>query len=134
MRHYKRIERDIGTYISSRYRRAVEVGIGDNPDAALIIAAAGALALCTDIRPDIRHEGLTVVVDDIFEPDISLYEGADLVYAIRPGIEMIPPLIALARRIDCDLLVYHLGCEIWGDGGEIVDCGTVLRRYHCCGP
>ena len=131
MRHYKRIERGIGEYISGRYRRAVEVGIGGNPYAARVVADAGGLLLCTDIRPGIRHDGLTVVIDDIFEPDPGLYAGADLIYAVRPGVEMVPPLIALASRINCDLLIYHLGCEIYGDGGEIVDSGPVLlHRYH----
>ncbi|MFY9194120.1 MAG: UPF0146 family protein [Methanoculleus sp.] len=131
MHHHKSIERSIGEYIAIRYRKAVEVGIGDNPDAAWVIEAAGALALCTDIRPGIRHDGLTVVTDDIFEPDIRLYEGADLIYALRPGVEMVPPLITLAALIDCDLLIYHLGYEVYGDGGEIVGCGpVVLHRYH----
>jgi len=131
MCHYKRIERSIGEYVAGRYRRAVEVGIGNNPDAARPVAAAGALALCTDIRPGIRHDGLIVVPDDIFEPDLRLYAGADLIYAVRPGVEMIPPLIALAARVNSDLLVYHLGCEIYGDGGEVLDCGPVLlHRYH----
>ena len=129
MCHYKHIERSIGEYIAGRYRRAVEVGIGNNPDAARLVAAAGALVLCIDIRPGIRHDGLTVVTDDIFEPDARLYAGADLLYAVRPGVEMVPPLISLAGRIDSDLLVYHLGCEIYGDGGEVVDCGPVL--LHC---
>ncbi|NLB00340.1 MAG: hypothetical protein GX837_05150 [Methanomicrobiales archaeon] len=126
---YKHIERSIGEYIAARYRRAVEVGIGNNPGAARLIDAAGALMLCTDIRPGIRHDGLVVLADDIFEPEIRLYEGADLVYAVRPGVEMVPPLIALADRIDSDLLVYHLGCEIYGDGGEIVDTGPAI--LHC---
>lgn len=131
MRHHKHIERSIGEYITARYRRVVEVGIGDNPDAARVIAAAGALVLCTDIRPGIGHEGLIVVIDDIFEPDIRLYAGADLIYAVRPGVEMVPSLIALASRVNCDLLIYHLGCEIYGDGGEIVDTGSViLHCYH----
>jgi hypothetical protein len=109
----------------------VEVGIGNNPVAARVIAAAGGLMLCTDIRPGIRHDGLTVVTDDIFEPDLRLYAGADLIYAVRPGVEMVPPLMALAGRVNSDLLVYHLGCEIYEDGGEVVDCGPVLlHRYH----
>ena len=129
MCRYKHIERSIGEYIAARYRRAVEVGIGNNPEAARLVKSAGALMRCTDIRPGIRHEGLDVVTDDIFEPDLRLYEGADLIYAVRPGVEMVPPLIALADRIDSDLLVYHLGCEIYEDGGEVVDCGPVL--LHC---
>lgn len=132
MCRYKHIELSIGEYIAARYRRAVEVGVGNNPDAARLIKAAGALMLCTDIRPGVRHDGLDVVTDDIFEPDLRLYEGADLIYAVRPGVEMVPPLIALADRIDSDLLVYHLGCEIYGDGGEVVDCGpALLHRYRC---
>jgi hypothetical protein len=121
----------VGGYIAGRYRQAVEVGIGNNPVAARVIAAAGGLMLCTDIRPGIQHDGLTVVTDDIFEPDLRLYAGADLIYAVRPGVEMVPPLMALAGRVDSDLLVYHLGCEIYEDGGEVVDCGPVLlHRYH----
>ncbi|RXE55992.1 hypothetical protein ABH15_07260 [Methanoculleus taiwanensis] len=130
MSGHKRIEQSIGEFIAARYRDAVEIGIGNNPGAARVVAAGGALRRCTDIRHGISHEGLSVTVDDIFEPDLALYAGADLLYAIRPGIEMIPSMIALARRVDADLLVYHLGFEIYENGGEIVDPGTVLRRYH----
>ncbi|WP_214019255.1 UPF0146 family protein [Methanoculleus sp.] len=131
MCRYKHIERSIGEYIAARYRRVVEVGVGNNPEAARLIAAAGALMLCTDTRPGIRHDGLAVVTDDIFDPDLRLYAGADLIYAVRPGVEMVPPLIALAGRVNSDLLVYHLGCETYEDGGEAVDCGPVLlHRYH----
>lgn len=129
MCHHKHIERSIGEYIASRYRRVVEVGIGNNPDAALVIAAAGRRILCTDIRSDLSYAGLTVVTDDIFEPDLRLYAGADLVYAVRPGVEVVPPLISLARQVNADLLVYHLGYEVYEDGGEILDCGPVL--LHC---
>jgi uncharacterized protein len=127
---YKHIEQAVGAYIAPRYRRAVEIGVGMNPDAALILRDSGVLVLCTDIRQNLRHDDLEVVTDDIFEPDVRLYAGADLLYAIRPGVEMVPPMIRLARQIDSDLIVYHLGHEIYGDGGEILDCGVVLHRYH----
>jgi len=73
---------------------------------------------------------MAVARDDVFSPDTGLYQGADLIYAIRPGVEMVPALIALAERTGADLLVYHLGNEVYGTGGEIVDCGVILRRYH----
>jgi hypothetical protein len=129
MSPYKRIERQIGEYIAARYHRVVEVGIGNAPEAARVIAAEGGAITATDIRP-VEADGIHVIRDDIFSPDESLYRGADLLYAIRPGVEMVPPLVALARRVNADLLVYHLGNEIYGDGGEIVDCGVVLHRYH----
>lgn len=43
---------------------------------------------------------------------------------------MIPPLIALAEKTGCDLLVYHLGFEIYGAGGERIDCGVTLHRMR----
>jgi hypothetical protein len=129
MSPYKRIERQIGEYIAARYHRVVEVGIGNAPEAARVIAAEGGAITATDIRP-VEADGIHVIRDDIFSPDESLYRGADLLYAIRPGVEMVPPLVALARRVNADLLVYHLGNEIYGDGGDLVDCGVILHRYH----
>jgi uncharacterized protein len=129
MDEYKHIETCIGRYIAGNYSRAVEVGIGKNTDAAEIISHAGKLLCSSDIKNIPVPENLGFIIDDIFSPDISRYRGADVIYAIRPAIEMIPPLIALAERINCDLVVYHLGFESWGNGGEKIDCGVVLHRY-----
>jgi uncharacterized protein len=129
MSPYKRIERQIGEFIAARYHRVVEVGIGNAPEAARVIGAAGKRVTATDIHP-LPSGGITVIRDDIFTPREDLYRDTDLIYAIRPGVEMVPPLVALARRVNADLLVYHLGDEIYGNGGEIVDCGVTLHRYH----
>lgn len=130
MGEYKRIERLIGEHIGRNYRCPVEVGAGRNLVAARLIRGAGIPVRCTDIRPIPPEDGIAVARDDVFLPDLGLYQGADLIYAIRPGLEMVPPLIALAERIGADLLIYHLGNEIYGTGGEIVDCGVILHRYH----
>jgi len=127
---YKHIERLIGEYIKKHYRCAVEIGVGGNPGAARILKDAGILIRCTDIRPIPVGEGIPVARDDIFSPDETLYAGADLLYSIRPGVEMVPPLIALAKRVGADLIVYHLGNEIYESGGELIDCGVILHRYH----
>lgn len=126
----KRIERVVGHYVGARYHDVVEVGIGRNFTAAEVIASSGAQVRAVDIRA--TGDGpISVVWDDVFSPTLSLYEGADLVLAIRPGVEMVPPLIALARRCDCDLLVYHLGDEVYLDGGERIPIeGAILHRYH----
>ncbi|NLD57201.1 MAG: hypothetical protein GX651_03590 [Methanomicrobiales archaeon] len=129
MDSYKRIELRIGRYLAGRYRMAVEVGIGRNTDVAMMLADAGVLKGCTDIKDTGFPIGLNFFRDDIFVPDLSRYEGADLIYAIRPAIEMVPPLIALAQKVDCDMIVYHLGFEVYGDGGEILDYGVLLHRY-----
>jgi uncharacterized UPF0146 family protein len=129
MGSYKHIETCIGEYLAKHYTNAVEVGIGRNIEAARIIHDAGLSIRCTDVR-DLPVPGwLTFRIDDIFLPDIPWYIGADVMYAVRPAIEMIPPLIARARTINCDLLVYHLGFETYGNGGKKIDCGVILHRY-----
>ena len=127
---YKRIERLIGDFIKRNYRCAVEIGVGENLVAARILRDAGVSIRCADIRPVPSEPGIPVLLDDIFSPRVSLYAAADLLYAIRPGVEMVPPLIALAERTGADLLVYHLGNEIYGTGGDLVDCGVILHRYY----
>ena len=130
MGSYKHIETCIGEYIAHHYEDAVEVGIGTNTTAAKAIHDAGARVRSTDIRRIQVPSWLTFRVDDVFSPDLSLYEGADVIYAIRPAIEMIPPLLVLARAINTDLLVYHLGFETYENGGERIDCGVLLHRYY----
>jgi hypothetical protein len=126
---YKHIETCIGEYLVTHYTSAVEVGIGKNMTVARILHDAGLSIRCTDVKDVPVPEWLTFRIDDIFLPDITRYKGVDVIYAIRPAIEMIPPLIALARTINCDLLVYHLGFESYGNGGEKIDCGVMLHRY-----
>lgn len=126
---YKRIERQIGEYIAARYRNAAEVGAGRNFDAARILAGAGVRVFCTDVHTPPEDPGIPFMIDDIFAPDLRRYQGLDLIYSIRPAIEMVPSLIDLAKTTGCDLLVYHLGFETYGDGGETIDCGVVLHRY-----
>ena len=130
MGSYKHIETCIGEYLAKHYTDAVEVGIGRNTTAACILLDSGARVRCTDIKNVAVPGSLSFAVDDVFSPDISRYKGADVIYAVRPAIEMIPPLLTLARTINCDLIVYHLGFESYGNGGEKIDCGVLLHRYN----
>lgn len=126
----KQIERAVGAYVGTHYRDAVEVGIGRNTTAAETAAASGCHVRGIDIRAW-ANQGVPFARDDVFAPDLALYRGADVIYAVRPGVEMVPPLIALARTCGCDLLVYHLGNEVYLGGGERIVAGVVvLHRYH----
>jgi hypothetical protein len=129
MGSYKHIETCIGEYIAKHYTDTVEVGIGKNTEVARILLDAGVRVRSTDVKECGVPGLLCFTIDDVFSPDTSLYEGADVIYAIRPAIEMIPPLLVLARTINCDLIVYHLGFECYGTGGEKIDCGVLLHRY-----
>ncbi|QSZ68094.1 hypothetical protein RJ40_11600 [Methanofollis aquaemaris] len=126
---YKRIEGCIAAYISGNYFNVVEIGIGRNPDVAVWCHEAGLRVRATDIREPSSTSGVETRRDDVFCPDLPWYAGADLVYAVRPGVEMVPALITLARTLQCDLLVYHLGDEVYLDGGERIECGVRLHRY-----
>ncbi|HPH34409.1 MAG TPA: UPF0146 family protein [Methanoregulaceae archaeon] len=126
----KHIERCIGAYIVSCYHSAAEVGVGSNFTAAEILSESGVDVFCTDIVPPRQSSHVPFLIDDIFSPDIRLYEGIELIYSIRPGEEMVPALIRLAGGLDVDLLIYHLGFEGYGRGGVIIECGVPLHRYH----
>ncbi len=107
----------------------MEAGIGRNTAAAEILSGKGLLLRTTDIKPLEYPYGLKFARDDIFEPDLTLYRGADVIFAIRPAIEMVPALIGIARAVNADLIIYHLGFELYENGGEKIDCGVTLHRY-----
>ena len=130
MAGYKHIEQCVGRYIADRYHNVVEVGVGRNFTAALLISQSGIATRCIDIKPQEPPADILFFTDDIFSPDMALYAGLDLLYAIRPAEEMMPPLTALARRLGCDLIVYHLGFEGYRDRGEVVDCGVIIHLYR----
>jgi uncharacterized protein len=130
MDSYKHIENSVGGYIACHYSRAVEIGIGRNSHAAEILNRKRVLLRSTDVKSLELPPALNFTIDDVFEPDLSLYRGADVIYAIRPAVEMVPPIIDIARGVNCDLIVCHLGFEVYADGGEKIDCGVVLHRYY----
>ncbi|MDH7593350.1 MAG: UPF0146 family protein [Methanomicrobiales archaeon] len=130
MPYHKRIEECIARYIANRYARVVEVGIGRNMDVARRLMEAGVHVRCTDIALPEGHSVIELIEDDIFEPREEIYRGAELIYAVRPGVELVPPLIAISSLVDADLIVYHLGNEIFEDGGTIIDCGVTLHLYR----
>ncbi len=96
-------------YLSRHYERLAEVGIGNYTKVALALEARGLTVVATDIHP--RAADFTVHMDDIWEPQIDLYRGAQAVYAIRPPPELLPPLKSLARRLGVDLIVKPLAAE-----------------------
>ncbi len=123
-------EHEIGRYIAEHYRHVVEVGVGNNFEAARVVHDARVHILCVDIKGREPPGGIRFARDDATRPEMHLYRGADCIFAIRPGEELMHPLIDLASGVGADLLVYHLGFEIYEDGGEIIRVGNiVLHRY-----
>ncbi len=136
MNCHKGIEESIYTYLKNypKSTKFVEIGIGNNTLCAEKLSREGFFVKAADIKSDLSINNTSGVIfksDDIFEPDLNFYRDADLIYSIRPGIEMMPSLISIAKKVNCELIVYHLGCEIYMSGGEIIDTGSViLHRYN----
>jgi uncharacterized UPF0146 family protein len=85
------------------------VGIGLRPEVA---------ELCRPLRPlatdrEARVVGnIRVEKDDIFSPALEIYQGASLIFSIRPPIEMQQAMGDLARELGCDVLIRPLEDEI----------------------
>ncbi|MDZ7731678.1 MAG: UPF0146 family protein [Natrialbaceae archaeon] len=63
--------------------RAIEVGIGRRPAVAAELTDRGTAVTATDIHERSVPEEIRFVCDDITDPDLDLYDGADVIYALN---------------------------------------------------
>ncbi len=97
-------------YIAEKYLNVAEIGIGRYPDVAYGLVLKGINVIATDLYP-LNYKGVKFFVDDITEPDISIYDGAGLIYSIRPAPELVFYMKKLAKTIKADLIVKSLSSE-----------------------
>lgn len=114
--------RGLAGYMAARYRKAAEIGIGACPDVALALAGFGLRVFATDVMP-YRHQGLAVVIDDVTAPDVTLYEGVEVIYSVRPPPELVPYLKQLCEKVSADLIVKPLSGE-FPSGGRLTGSGN----------
>ncbi|MDY6765019.1 MAG: UPF0146 family protein [Halobacteria archaeon] len=89
--------------------KIVEVGVGRNTTVARLLNPCFNLVV-TDV--ELRDfEDLNFVRDDITNPSLSVYEGASLIYSVRPPYELHDDLLKVARKVGADLLIVPLGNE-----------------------
>ncbi len=104
---------DIAEYILNNYRnKVVEIGAGNLPQVALLLKDKLDVAV-TDIdgqKHDL-HNDLRFFRDDIFNPDIGIYENASLIYSIRPPIDIQDAIAKTAGEIGADLIIRPFGNE-----------------------
>jgi uncharacterized UPF0146 family protein len=110
-------------FIAFRYGSAVEIGIGHLPDVSLALVGRGVSLFATDIRP-FRHYGLRVVVDDVIQPDLSLYASLNIIYSLRPPPELVPYMVRLAGVVSADLIIKPLASE--HPGGKLTANGNSI--------
>ena len=111
-------------YISATYRDVAEIGIGHFPDIAFALLKQGVKVFATDVR-QFRYDGLSVMLDDVTEPDFSLYSSVDLIYSLRPPPELIPYIIRLAKAVSADVIVRPLTSD-YLDGKMIRNGSTIF--------
>jgi len=111
----------IAKYIAENYSgKVIEVGIGRNWTAAQILAERGFEVIAVDIL-DMKSNGkIKYFIDDVTNPDLEIYRNANLIYSIRPPVELYPHIIKLAKIVGADCLIRPLGNE-FPDGGRLVN-------------
>jgi uncharacterized protein len=126
---YKRVA-GLVDFITERYDNAAEIGIGHCPDVAIALRNKGLRVFTTDIMPFL-YKGVDVLVDDITSPNLSLYEGIDLIYSMRPPPEIVPYIARLAKTISADVIIKPLSSE-YPEGWKLMKNGNttffVLNR------
>lgn len=103
---------DIAGFIKKNYphgSRIVEVGVGGHPEVARLLQGEFEV-ICTDVTGS-APEGIRYIRDDVFKPDLSVYEGASLIYSIRPPIDMQDSIAIIAKSVGADLLIRPFSSE-----------------------
>jgi len=108
---------EIAQYISLNFpyvKKVVELGVGFSPWTALKLRQLlpNAEILVVDKNPEALKElepwGLRAIKDDVFNPNLRIYEDAGLIYSIHPPLELINPIKLLAEKIGAAILVKPL--------------------------
>jgi uncharacterized UPF0146 family protein len=103
--------KDFSEYIITNYKDAsliVEIGVGVFPLVALTLQEHLNMdIIMTDIKP--YHNN--VVVDDIANPDLSIYKDATLIYSIRPPEELQKYIKRVSESVGADLIIKPLSTE-----------------------
>ena len=103
---------DLAAFIARNYSgRVVEVGVGYATEVAQGLQARGLDVVLTD-KEERLLGGLLVEKDDIFSPRLELYQGASLLYSIRPPLEIQLAMGLLALKLGADVLVRPLMDEV----------------------
>ncbi|MFB0560624.1 MAG: UPF0146 family protein [Candidatus Lokiarchaeia archaeon] len=107
-------------YIIINYKyskKIVEVGVGKLPQIALGLREKlpETEIIVTDLNPRIlkqlSNQHIKTAVDDIFSPDMNVYNNSDLIYSIRPPPEVQYYLLRIAKIIKADLILRLLTNE-----------------------
>lgn len=103
--------KDFAQYIINNYANSdkiVEVGVGKfHLVGSILQENLKANIVLTDIKPS----SIKIVQDDICNPDLKIYNGASLIYSIRPQPELQPYIINVAEKVGADVIIKPFSTE-----------------------
>ncbi len=88
--------------------RIAEIAVGRFSGVADILCEKENITL---IKTDITPADASVIMDDVTDPNMELYEGVDIIYSIRPPSELQPYIVELAQKIGAKLIIKPLTNE-----------------------
>lgn len=95
--------------VLAKFDRLVEVGIGNRTDVVAALADRGRSVTATDVHEREVPEDVAFVRDDVTDPDISVYDSTDAIYARNCPPELHQSLLSVAERVDAACLFTTLG-------------------------
>jgi len=109
--------KEVAELIANLYpdaEKIVEIGVGSAPWVLLNLRKLlpKTILLAIDVDQDsimkLRELGLNAEIDDILDPRIELYQKSNLIYSIRPPMELINPMAKVAEKVGADILIFPL--------------------------
>ncbi len=117
----------LAEFIKRNYSgRIVEVGCGKRSRVAFILSRSLDVT-ATDILENETVDECIVPLytkDDILAPDLKLYQNSQLLYSIRPPVEIQHGILHTARTVQADVLIKPLDDEI------VEPLQAFLRNYR----
>lgn len=107
----------LAQYFAQKFKkgRIIEIGVGFNFKAALKLKELGFDILVVDWNPKAVERAkelkLNAVIDDIFNPQLEIYNDTNAIYSIRPTPEMMPYLLKLAKTVKVPLYIIPLSTD-----------------------
>lgn len=90
---------------TGRNTKIVEIGVGKFQSISNRLRENDNIeVIMTDINPSNEN----VVKDDIFNPNMKLYENTDILFSIRPPAEIQKAIMDLRDKLNCTLIIKPL--------------------------
>lgn len=100
--------KDLASYITTQCApsdKVVEVGAGKFLEVADNLQKHSKMnIILTDIKPSHKD----IIQDDITQPNLRIYDGASIIYSVRPPMELHQSIMDLAQTIGAILIIKPL--------------------------